>query len=54
MVAKLSMMVEIDDSDFEKIKGFIDHHIEFIVDVESNHEIKSVWDAKLEKVQEEE
>lgn len=53
MVAKLSMMVEIDDDNFEKIEKFVDHHIEFIVDVESNHEIKSVWNAKLEKVQEE-
>lgn len=52
MVAKLSMMVEIDDADFEKIEGFVDHHIEYIVDLESNYEIKSVFDAKLEKVQE--
>ncbi len=52
MTAKLSMMVEIDDNDFEKIKGFVDHHIEYLIDMESNYEIKSVWDAKLEKVQE--
>ena len=53
MVAKLSMMVEIDDDAFEKLGGFVYHHIEYIVDLESNYEIKSVWDAKLEKVQEE-
>lgn len=52
MIAKLSMMVEIDDDAFEEIERFVDHHIEYIVDLESNHEIKSVWDAKLEKVQE--
>lgn len=54
MVAKLSVMVEVDEKDFIDLARNVDHHIDYIIDFGSNPEIKNVWGAELEKVQEEE
>lgn len=49
-VIRAIMYVEVDDSAVEKIRGYFENHIEYIVDMETNSEIEQIYGVDTEVV----
>ena len=48
MIVKLEINLEIDKKDFEKLKK-LEHHADWLLDLDSWNEIKSISDCKVTK-----
>ena len=46
----VSMNMVIDKSYLEKLKNIIDHHIDWLIDLDSNEEIRSVYNAEIKEI----
>ena len=50
MVVKIEMLMEISDDSLEEIKK-LEHHVDYLLDLENYPEIKSVSDVKVTEVE---
>lgn len=48
MQVQISFKAEIDDSYFGELSRIVDHHLEYLVDLAGNPEIKNLSDGELE------
>lgn len=49
MIVKVEMLLEISDNSLEEIK-ILEHHVDYLLDLENYPEIKSVNDVKITEV----
>lgn len=45
MCVEVKFNVEIDEKDYEELVRMVDHHIDWLLDLSSNPEIKTVYGA---------
>ena len=46
MIAKIEMNIDINDDDFDEIKK-IEHHVDYLLNLDDYPEIKSVFNVKV-------
>jgi hypothetical protein len=50
MKVEITFKANIDREFFEELKRIVDHHLDYLVDFNSNPEIKSVYDAQVTEI----
>lgn len=50
MIVAVKMKMEIDDEYYDELKSIVDHKIEYLVDMDANPEINSIFEAEVNEV----